>query len=192
MVHVADLTKEKAYTEKLDPVHVAGVELGGVRSALYAPMLKEGELVGFFGLARQKVHPFGEKEVALVTNFAAQAVIAIENARLLNELRQRTSDLTKSFEQQAATSEVLRVVSSSLGDLAAGVRCDACKRNRESARQNSVFFGSPKENNSDVLRYITRHLRLPTNIEAHPWSIPRRGPVSASSLIRVRLRRWPT
>ena len=117
VVHVADLTKEKAYTEKLDPVHVAGVELGGVRSALYAPMLKEGELVGFFGLARQKVHPFGEKEVALVTNFAAQAVIAIENARLLNELRQRTSDLTESFEQQAATSEVLRVVSSSLGDL---------------------------------------------------------------------------
>ena len=109
-VHIFDLATEPAYVKKSAPGMVAAVELGGVRTFLGVPMLKENELIGILFLSRRFVRPFTDTQIELVKNFAAQAVIAIENARLLNELRQ-------SLEQQTATSKALQVISSATFDL---------------------------------------------------------------------------
>ena len=165
--HTADLAAEKAYIERSNPGLVDAVELGGVRTILLVPMLKEQELIGVFSLHRQEVRPFTDKQIELVENFAAQAVIAIENARLLNELRQ-------ALEQQTATSEVLQVISSSSGDLEPVFSTMLEK----AVRICGAAFGNIYRWDGDTLRIVALHNTPPKFAQTRTPMAFRHSPTS--------------
>src|SRR5262249_33915328 len=135
------------------PNQGVATRLGGARSIVGVPMSKDDALVGAIVIFRQEVRPFNEKQITLLQNFAAQAVIAIENTRLLNELRQRTDDLTDSLEQQTATSEVLKVISSSPGELEPVFNTILAN----ATRFCEAKFGLLYRSEGDVLRTVAMH-----------------------------------
>jgi signal transduction histidine kinase len=138
VIHVDDTMAERAYVEQR-PAFVEAVELGGIRTYLAVPMLKGNELIGAFALARQEVRPFADKQIALATSFASQAVIAIENARLVNELRQRTDQLASSVKELQALGEVSQAVNSTV-DLETVLTTIVAKATQLSSTEAGAIF----------------------------------------------------
>ena len=143
-------------------------KLSGYRSMIGTPLLREGSPIGVFGLARYAVRPFTDKQIELLTTFADQAVIAIENARLFDEVQARTRELSKALEQQTATSEVLGVISSSPGELEPVF--EAMLAN--ATRLCEAKFGTLYMYEGDGLRAVAAHNVPPAFAQAR-----RRGPI---------------
>jgi GAF domain-containing protein len=177
-LHIPDCRADQSYLDG-HPLFVNAVDVGGVRTYLGVPMLKANTIFGVIAIYRTEVGPFNEKQIALVANFAAQAVIAIENARLLNELRE-------SLEQQTATADVLRVISSSPGDL--GPVFQAMLEN--AARICGATFGALFLADGDGFRHVAAH-NTPLELIEERRRIPVIRPRPGTSIARVAATKRP-
>ncbi len=173
VIHVTDLLTEEPY-RKGAPLAVATVELGGARAMLWVPLVKENLALGVFAVYRQEVRPFTEKQIALLQNFAAQAVIAMENARLLTETRE-------ALDQQTATAEILRVISGSPTDLQPTFDAIAASAATLCGAAGSVF-----RFDGSLIHFVAHYGWTPEELEAihHLFPLPPgRGSVTARALL---------
>jgi GAF domain-containing protein len=177
--HVADLG------EIDDPTAQAAVELSDIRTTLFVPLRKDDTLLGQIVAARKEVRPFTEKEIALVENFAAQAVIAIENARLLGELRLRTRDLEQSLEQQTATADVLKVISRSTVDLETVLNTLAETATRLCRADDSTMFSRRDDKYHLVAAYGVSE-EAKEFVRTHPF-VPDRGTLTGRVVLERRV-----
>ncbi len=168
-VQVADLSATRAYLDH-DPLPVAAVDVAGIRTLVTVPMVKENELVGAIVIYRREVRPFEDKQIELLTNFAAQAVIAIENTRLLHELREL-------LQQQTATADVLRIISSSPGELEPVFQVMLENATRLCEAKFGVFFDFNEQGALSVA-----WLNLPAAFDEHLRKRERRKPRPGSDL----------
>src|SRR6516225_8063631 len=168
VVHIADVRTEKSYIEHEDAAFSEFVDLSGARADLLVPMLKENELIGAFVIYRLEARPFTEKQIELVKSFAAQAVIAIENTRLLNELRE-------SLQQQTATSEVLSVISSSGGELESVFNSML----KNATRICEAKFGAMYFREGDDFRTVAMHGAPQALVDARLHKLRHPGPNTA-------------
>src|SRR5205823_5870042 len=152
---LADYRTDQSYLDR-DPITVAAIELGGIRTLLVVPMIKNDALMGAIVIFRQEVRPFTDKQIDLLQNFAAQAVIATENARLLNELRE-------SLQQQTVTADMLKVISRSTFDLksvlqtlvqSAGRLCSADYATITRQKDGVLFFAEAHGYSSEFIEYV--------------------------------------
>ena len=167
IVHIHDVEADSEYTFK-------GAPIAGYRTMIGVPLIRDGSPIGVFVLGRRIVQPFTEKQIELVTTFADQAVIAIENTRLFDEVQTRTHELSESLEQQTATSEVLQVISTSPGELEPVFRAML----ENATRICGAKFGTLSLYDGDTFRNVALHnvppgyadLRLREPFRPHPKS----------------------